>query len=584
MSEKSGFFNALRVDGEYDRKYNAEDYTDNLAVIISNGVLRSSADDLRVTANGLVPTVAAGRAWIKGHWYENTQPMQLAAVTAPVGGSRIDRIMLRFDNTIQQRKMKIVYVEGVASNTPVAPTPTRTDSVYDLVLADVQITANAVSISVVDKRSDTTLCGWVYSVSGDGSFFTTFDNSFAEWFEDKKDTLSSVTLFKRYSQNITLSSATSTVQFTIPQYDPDTCFVEVYVNGILDTRHSVSGNVITFTGSLIAGTVVTVNAYKSIDGTGIESVADEITELQNKVATLEGVSNYTYQCSGINDNISISQIARAFCEGSYVAADCTPAAAAFLQAIGGNTYLSSLSNFAQVQINVVGKMGVSTAASGNGTELSPYRWILTSSITTATNRKVVLDFANCELTQISCANNTYNTIFYGMQVNIKNANVKISGGATNCNVLMIECLNNGRNKVNVEGCYFEISGSGSVRIAEHGNFNNCDGYIVSTYGAAYCFKPKSATFIRIYGGSYFAYALAASGISPAIMHTSASEADAVCMAYNIHCPMVSKGGAYTQGFLSVANAGNTYINGVVSRLTSSGSYNDITGQINKNKG
>lgn len=35
MAEKSGFFNALNVDGAYDRTYNANDYCDNLAVVIS---------------------------------------------------------------------------------------------------------------------------------------------------------------------------------------------------------------------------------------------------------------------------------------------------------------------------------------------------------------------------------------------------------------------------------------------------------------------------------------------------------------------------------------------------------------------
>ena len=49
--QKSGFFNALLTNGEYDRKYNANDYCENLAVIINNGVLRSPNDDLKVTAD-----------------------------------------------------------------------------------------------------------------------------------------------------------------------------------------------------------------------------------------------------------------------------------------------------------------------------------------------------------------------------------------------------------------------------------------------------------------------------------------------------------------------------------------------------
>lgn len=581
MAEKSGFFNALRVGEGYDRTYNANDYSDNLAVVIGNGVLRSANDDLKVTASGMVASVGVGRAWINGHFYKNDSPLTLAATTAPIGGSRYDRIVLRFDNNISERRIKIEYVQGVASNSPVKPAPIRTDLVYDLVLADVFIQANGTSISVTDTRADSNLCGWVYSTSGDGSFFTTLDNDFNDWFGQTKDTLSSVTLFKRYSWETVLTSLSSEVQFNIPQYDAETCFIEVYVNGIFDEDYTLSNDVITFDGTLTAGTHIVVNCYKSIDGTGIMSVADEITALQNTVATLDGVSKYTYKCTGFNDNISLSQIATAFCEGAYVESDVTPAAKAFLEGLGGNTYLGNLYPSAQITIDVVGRLGASVAYSGAGTSASPYVWIAPSSLTKITDRKIVFDFAKCEMVTISTANSTFNNIFSGRQINIKNANVRIYSGATNSSVTMIRCIGNGRNKVNVDGCYLEISASGDALISDHGNFTNCDIYITAS-GAAYCFKPKSANFIRLNGGTYFAYGLTSSGIGSAIIHTSASDVDAVCIAQNIHCPMVTRTN-YSQGFLAVANGGNTYIDVAVSRLPSSGDYHTIVGQIQKNK-
>ena len=581
MSEKSGFFNALRVGEGYDRTYNANDYSDNLAVVIGNGVLRSENDDLKVTASGMVATVGVGRAWINGHYYKNDSPLTLAATTAPIGGSRYDRIVLRFDNNISERRIKIEYVQGVASNSPVKPAPIRTDLVYDLVLADVFIQANGTSISVTDTRADSNLCGWVYSTSGDGSFFTTLDNDFNDWFVQTKDTLSSVTLFKRYSWETVLTSLSSVVQFNIPQYDADTCFIEVYVNGIFDEDYTLSNDVITFDGTLTAGTHIVVNCYKSIDGTGIMTVADEITQLQNTVATLDGVSKYTYKCTGLNDNISLSQIATAFCEGAYVESDVTPAAKAFLEGLGGNTYLANIYPSAQITIDVVGRLGASVAYSGAGTSTSPYVWIAPSSLTKITDRKITFDFAKCEMVTISTANNTFNNIFSGRQINVKNANVRIYSGATNSSVTMIRCIGNGRNKVNVDGCYLEISASGDALISDHGNFNNCDIYITAS-GAAYCFKPKSANFVRLNGGTYFAYGLTSSGIGSAIIHTSASDVDAVCIAQNIHCPMVTRTN-YSQGFLTVANGGNTYIDVAVSRLPSSGDYKTIVGQIEKNK-
>lgn len=579
MAEKSGFFNALQVDGAYDRTYNANDYCDNLAVVISNGVLRSINDDLEVTANGLVPTVAAGRAWIKGHYYVNDTRLSLAAITAPVGGSRYDRIMLRFDNTLQQRRIHIVYVEGTASNDPTPPAPTRTESIYDLVLADLYITANATSMTVTDQRANANLCGWVYSVSGDASFFKSLDNSFNAWFQSAKDTLSSVTLFKRYTDIITLASQTSVVSFNIPQYDVETCFIEVYVNGILDNRYTLNNNVITFAGSLIAGTVVTVNAYKSIDGTGIESVADEITELQNTVATLEGVSNYTYKCTGLNDNISLSQIAQAFINGSYVSADVTTAARKFLEALGGNTYLALFEG--QITIDVVGKCGVTTAYSGMGLPTNQYKYFAFGNDNT-NDKRIIFDFAKCDKISVECAANTSNYIFYGKELNVKNAVVYVTSSGANCDVSLIKSKNN-NGVINFENCKLDVLVSGRAIIAWEGTFTNCVCTTRSSTSSAICFYPNTeGGLIRVFGGRFHSYVATGSQSVSAIICVEANQPDAVLLAENIHCPTVSVTG-YEQKNLVVALSGTTIVNGVVSRLTSSGSYYTITNQINKNK-
>lgn len=580
MAEKSGFFNALLSGGDYDRTYNANDYSDNLAVVISNGVLRSTGDDLQVTASGLSVSVAPGRAWIDGHYYLNDSPFDFSATTPPVGGKRYDRVMLRLNLDITERRISLIYVEGVASNSPVKPAPTRNDSVYDLVLADIYVDTNATSLVVTDTRSDASLCGWVYSTSGDNSFFTSLDNSFMQWFTDKKDTLSSVTLFKRYTWSKVLTAQTSTVQFNIPQYDVDTCFVEVYVNGILDSRHSIEDDVITFEGSLVAGTKVIVNCYKSIDGTGIMTVADEITELQNAVATLSGVSKYTYKCTGSNDNISLSQIAQAIINKSYVVAEVTAAAHAFLNALGGNTYLASLEDDAQITIDVVGDLGVTTPYSGAGTSASPYKWFSFGKAN-AEGERIIFDFSKCNKFSIECSANTSNYIFYGADINIKGVNVQAYAVDNGTAIEMIKA-GNLLGRVNCENCRFYINTSGLAQISEHGVFTNCYCYVASWGAAAYCFKPKSTGLIRLLNGEYYAYCLTSTGIGSAIMHTSSGDTDAVLLAENIHCPVVTKTN-YSQGFLSVANAGNTIINGAVSRLTSSGSYNTITNLINKNK-
>lgn len=584
MAERSGFFNALNTGGEYDRTYNANDYTENLAVVVGSGVLRSENNDLKVTSNGdMTLNVNAGRGWINGHWYINDSVKTLNVPTAPSGGARYDRVMLRLDNTLSRRVVSITYIEGEASNAPVKPAPVRTDDIYDLVLADIYITANAVAVGVTDTRADAEICGWVYSTSGDNSFFTALDTAFYEWFTNVKDDLSSVTLFKRYKWRTVTQTATQSVQFDIPQFDEETCFIEVYVNGILDTEgveYSRSGNVLTGLGlPLVAGTEIEVNCYKSIDGTGIMSVSDEITELQNSVAALEGISRYTYDCTGLNDNISLSQIAEAITSGDYDPDDLTPAALAFMTEFGDP---SELAQNARVTIDVCGKFGATTPFAGDGSSATPYKWIKTDVSNNNVNVDLIFDFGKCEIINFECSANTNNSVFYGNRININNAKVIIAETNNNVAITALECLNNTFNGVNVNNSTIIIQTTGAARIAEHGTFTDCYCEVVSEIAAAYCFKPKSAGLIRLIGGTYLAYGATSSGIGSAISHTSAGDTDAVLMAFNIHAPISVRTG-YSQGYLSVANAGNTYINGVVSRLTSSGAYNEIVGQINRNK-
>lgn len=585
MAQKSGFFNALNVNGVYDRTYNANDYTDNLAVIISNGVLRSDADDLKVTASGMIPSVAVGRAWIKGHYYYNDAIYSFPAVSAPAGGTRYDRIVLRFNNNVDSRNISLVYLQGTAAATPQKPAITRTANVFDLVLADIYVGTNATNLTITDTRADKNVCGWVYSTSGDGSFFTTLDNDFNTWFAQTKDTLASVTIYKRYVWKKTLTVATTSVQFNIPQYDgTGVTYVEVYVNGILRAtpeHYSLSGNVITFTNTIVAGSAVTVYVYKSIDGTGIDSVADEITELQNTVATIKSAAAFNYNCTNSNDNISLSQIAQALYSGSYTAADVSDAAAAFLESIGGNTYLAALPTDCNITINVIGKLGVSTPFAGDGTTLNRYKWF-SLGVEASGTKKIVFDFAKCERMLIWATGNTDNIVFYGTDLQIRNANVWARCNTSGCAIQMIA----GRysyGSIDVSDCKLRINTTGVAKIAENGNFTNCYCYVSSSDVHALCFVPTTDSIIRLIGGTYYAYTASANeGNISAVFYTYSTATNGVIMAYNINCPTAAVT-AFYQKYLSVAFAGKTYINGVVSTLNSNGNYNEIVGQVKINK-
>lgn len=579
MAQKSGFFNARLNAGVYDRTYNADDYCDNLAVVISNGVLRSTENDLKVTASGLNLTVNSGRAWIEGHYYKNDSSYALPAVVAPTGGSRIDRVILRLNKNIAVRSISLQYLTGTAATSPVAPALTRDDNIYDLCLAEITVNANASSVAVNDTRSDTDLCGWVYSVSGDNSFFTTLDDEFDTWFEEKKNTLASVTLFKQYRWETTLSSATNTVQFNIPQYDADTCFFDVYLNGILADDYTSSNNVITFGTTLTAGTEVTVLAYKSIDGTGIMDVADEITELQNQYATLSGVSKFTYNCTGVDDNISLSQIAQAIYEGTYTAADLTAAADAFLTALGGITYLQSLEADAQITIEVVGSLGCTTPAYGSGTSQSRYRYFNFSQVSHS-DMRIMFDFSKTDTIYITPADSTNCIIFYGTDLFIRNANVFVINTGTLCNIQVVSGSNIGI--INVEGCKFVVKTTGNAFVGANGTYINCEAKIMSSAGNAYCFAATSNYLVRVIGGRYLCYVTNTSTYNAAVFNTVSGQSNAVTFAQNINCPTISETGYY-QEYLSNGLSGKTIIDMVVSTMNSAGTYNTITNQVWQSK-
>lgn len=573
MSHRSGFFNARMVAGNPDRRYNAEDYRDCLAVVISNGVLRSSADDLKVTASGMACTVGVGWGFINGGFHHTISPEHLAAVTAPVAGDRWDRVFLRFDGTMGGRDIYVVYVQGTAANDPVKPEPVRSGDIYDLVLADVFVAANASAVVVTDTRADANLCGWVYSTAGDGSFFTSLDNQFEEWFEDKKDTLASVTLFKRYEDEIELESRRRSVPFNIPQYDPNTCFAEVFVNGLLDEKNTVLADRVKFNVALDAGTFVTVRVYKSIDGTGITSVSDEITELQNQMQTVIGESKFVFQCSGVDDNVSISQIAQAILDGTYEPDEVSEAAAAFLERIGGAAYLSALSENAQVTIGVSGLPGITSAVSGSGVELDPYHWFNLGKLA-STDRKVIFDFAKCEKIAISVGAG-YHEIFYGNDLHVKNANVDVLGSSAGTNVTVFGEAS-GDGSVSVFDSSFAVDTTGNATGARNGDFAACKWSLTSSGGNALVFVGKSGSVIT--SRSTRATAHVVSGAASAIVYIGAGDPEAVVFADQVIAPTVEKSG-FVQNDLVSAAAGHAILNSAVSLLTVSGSGATVNGLV-----
>lgn len=510
--QKSGFFNAVLNNGEYDRKYNANDYCDNLAVVISNGVLRAAGDNLAVTASGMGVTVGVGRAWINGHYYLNDTPFSMVAVQAPTVGARIDRVLLRLNKGLAVRSVSLVYEQGALSNNPVAPAPVREGDIYDLVLADVYVGTNATSVTVTDMRDNAELCGWVYSTKGDETFYNRLETAFNEWFAETKDTLASVTLFKRYNWRTVLENATNTVAFNIPQYDAGTCFIEVFVNGILSTQaidYTLVNNALTFGGTLVVGTEIEVKCYKSIDGTGIMTMADEITELQNTVGALGTVGKFTYNCNGVDDNVKISQMAMDYING-------------------GN-------DRGELTINVVGDFGATAPYSGDGTDSQPYTWFEIGT-GTVTNRRVTLDFAGCNKVNLSLGNFVY-YLFKGVQYTIKNLCANIEGEES---LLYGQSFVFGSKNVYLSNCriYANVRDG---RLFSYGTFRDCEMMIKAKAEQTAVFRPiLSSDTIRIYGGEYRAYV--SGNYVAAVIYCPSDITSCVIIADGLNCPTRAESG------------------------------------------
>lgn len=588
MAQKSGFFNSLLVDGEYDRAINANDFRNYMAAVISTGVRRSHLNDLRVTAaGGMALSIGAGFAVIEGAYFFNDSAFNSFTVpTAPTGEhSRVDRIVIQLDDAVSVRGIQFVYKKGIPAASPVAPALVRSGDIYEIALADILVAPMVTEIyqrEITDQRPNEDLCGWVSTPLGYEGLIAKVDAEIEEWFAEKRDKLANVTLFKRYAWSVTLTASASSVTFNIPQYEAgSTSIIDVFVNGNIEVEGSdftLEGNTIKFAGTKAAGTEINVFCWKSIDGSGLGDVSDEVALLQNKVATLEGAAIYSYKCTGANDNISLSQIAQAFYNGYYVAEECTPAAVAFLESIGGAARLATLGNRTQMLVRVIGTCGVSTPFSGDGSATSRYKWF---NLGTAarTEKRLVFDFAYCDQVEIPLSGATGNIVLFGTDIFIKNASIKALGTATGCECIITDGASND-GEVHFENCRFYVETTGKAQIAVHGCFRDCEGVVISTKNHALAFSPESASLVRLDGGKYLAYATGT--YIAAIIYIYANRTNGVAYANGVNCPVIAKSG-YNQTLLAGAFAGKALMFGMISTLPKDGEFVVDSNRVNFNK-
>lgn len=535
MAEKSLFYNALPDPSSptgYDRRYNADDISDWLDVIISTGVIKSNTG-LKVTpAGGLSVSVDVGKAVINGKPYRNDASKIFGIDTAPTGSaSRIDFIVLRFDRTAAVRNTYLAYKKGEGAT---APALTRTDLIFELALAKITVAPFVTEISaaaIQDLRGDRESV--VTTTTGQSLGYCPYLTA-AKGYDDYYDAI-----VLEYKDAVKLTAQSATVPFDIPQYGwTGVDIIAVYTNGIRENKdaYTISGNVVTFNAAKAAGAVVEVVVNKFIDGEGLGTVLEQYKDLQANVLKLANADKYKYVCNGENDNIALSQIAQAFHAGTYDAATITKAAADFLEKWGGPAGLGSLATDAFIKIDVFGTFKASAPYGGAGTSSNGYQWLALGMATDATKR-LVFDFSGVEKMTFPCTSGARHILFYGRDVHIIGANVYASNAAAGT---IIRVFDTSIGRITAERCKFDITAYQDSYISTLGTFTNCRGSVANMINNCYCFQTATAGILRINGGDYLAYTAATSGVQCAVVGQSGT--DSVSILYGMSAPTVYRSG------------------------------------------
>ena len=276
MAINSYFFNAVLNDGVYDRLYNADDMTSYLDLLVGNGVFPNPSTQLQVRAStGMNVIVGAGSGWIDGHKLVNTADMTLTLNAADVVLNRIDLVIFYVDYT--QRTMGIEVKTGTLAATPVAPTLTRSQTRYEMCLAQINVPKQTSAITagaITDTRGNSNLCGYVQGLIQQIDTTTLWQQQqalFDEWFAGVRDQFEAGKIFKKLEGIYTTQTANE-ASFNVLTYVPNYSFaydiLEVYINGIHLTgnEYTISNSTVTLETPIEeAGAVVDFVVYKSVD-------------------------------------------------------------------------------------------------------------------------------------------------------------------------------------------------------------------------------------------------------------------------------------------------------------------------------
>ncbi|MGN0768148.1 MAG: hypothetical protein ACI4M8_02220, partial [Christensenellales bacterium] len=461
---------------------------------------------------GMGISVGAGHAKLGGAWFENERAYN---ITLDVGGDslRYDCVIIRNDDSEDVREPSIIIKS--LSAPPTLNDLTRDDKVYEICIAYVQVAALRTSISatnIVDTRTHGTLCNVMSGVGA--TVVRTYRNTYFSETENQ-----------------------TVIPIGIKQYNRTIDRLTVIVEGRVFTagaNYEVTDNsTITLAiGLPVVGTKIEFEVAKNVNAAGAETVVQEVAELREEMDAANKILAYDYYCNGVNDNVKIGDIVRAF---------------------------QSVTGYGSMRLSVHGTFGATAPARGSGTSSSVYGWFNFYQ-ETAPTRRCFVDFSNCSAINLPIPDGTTNIIFYGSWVDIIGANVVVNNTSVNT---IIRVFNSAGGAISCENSRFWITSYQDSYISNSGTFTNCRGSVANTINNSYCFLPASNGIVRIIGGEYYAYS--SGSYSSAIVGQSG--ANAVSILYGVNAPTVARSGySQTNSLLQYEGGGMLNCTDLISAL------------------
>lgn len=283
----------------YDRAITSAPLRKLIAKLLTDGILPNPSTNLQVEAgSGMNVVVNPGFAICAGGLKLEENQRTLAIQAADSNYDRIDTVVLRWNDNDSERICDLYIVEGIPAASPLRPELTRTESIWELGLADLFVNKNSSAISnqrITDTRYETARCGIISAISefdtttlyqqvqADLAGFKASEQAdFITWFNDIKGQLSEDAAGNLQKQIGTLESLKTEVKNNLVNA----------LNWVVDKTSGVIAKLGSADISKIGDGTVTgaiVNNKEAIE---------DVTQSLGKVLATSGIYelNHTYGC------------------------------------------------------------------------------------------------------------------------------------------------------------------------------------------------------------------------------------------------------------------------------------------------